>query len=156
MRTAGRPQSSGKSSGSLNKQRIQCTRELFAAWSSGDLDKPKAFLHPDAVLHDVIGGSYRGWTAIRAYFAKAVEHWPDLRLEPTGEFWTRADGLALTWTMSATVTDDRYGPEHRGRRWTVDGMSFLIFEGTIVVHEKDFHDHGARERSLRAAGNGDA
>lgn len=137
-----------------SREYIELTRELFAAWSSGDLDKPREFLHPDAVLHDVIGGIYRGWPAIRAYFATAIDHWPDLLLEPTGEFWTRPDGLALTWTMSATLTDDRYGAEHRGSRWTVDGMSFLVFDGMVVVHEKDFHDKGARERSLRGNQHG--
>ena len=133
----------------MDGRRIGLARDLFAAWSAGDPDAPRPLLHPDALLHDVIGGRHRGWPAIRAYFARGLTHWPDLRLVPTGEFWTRPDGLALTWTMSATVTDDRFGAAARSRTWRVDGMSFLVFDGDLVIHEKDFHDAGARERSLR-------
>ena len=72
-------------------------------------------------------------------------------LEPTGEFWHREDGLALTWTMSATQTEAKLGEEYVGRRWTVDGMSFVVFDGDLVSLEVDYHDGGARLRSLQAA-----
>jgi hypothetical protein len=75
--------------------------------------------------------------------------WPDLRLVPTGEYWFRDDGLALTWRMSATVRDERYGTAASGRQWSADGMSFLVFDGSLVTREVDFHDGGSRERSLR-------
>lgn len=133
---------------SLTDQRIDLVRQLFAAWSSGDADAPRAFLTEDAVLDDVIGGEYRGWPAIRAYFAHGLASWPDLRLVPTGDFWSRDDGLALTWLMSATVRDDRFGAEHIGRRWEAPGMSFVVFHGDRVAHEVDFHDGGSRARSL--------
>jgi hypothetical protein len=131
------------------QQRIIRTEALFAAWSSGDPDAPQAFLTPSAVLWDVIGGQYDGWPAIRAYFAKGLRSWPDLQLIPTGEFWFRDDGLALTWRMSATVRDDRFGAGAIGRQWSADGMSFLVFEGALVAREVDFHDGGSRERSLQ-------
>jgi ketosteroid isomerase-like protein len=94
--------------------RIALVEELFTAWSSGDPDAPRTYLTEDAVLDDVIGGVYRGWPAIRAYFARGLASWPDLRLEPTGEWWSRDDGLAFTWVMSATVADDRFGPGTAG------------------------------------------
>jgi hypothetical protein len=40
--------------------------------------------------------------------------------------------------------------ELAGRRWTVEGMSYLIFDGLTVVREADYHDGGSRERSLRS------
>ena len=88
----------------------QTTREatvtaLFRAWSSGDLDAPRQFLTDDPVLEDSVGGRYEGWPAIRDYFGHGLQRYPDLVLEPTGEFWHRPDGLALTWTMSATQTE---------------------------------------------------
>ena len=129
--------------------RISLVRDLFAAWSSGDPDAPAGFLTEDAVLWDVIGGEYQGWPAIRAYFARGLASWPDLRLEPSGEFWSRADGLALTWVMSATVGDDRFGAENIGRRWEAPGMSYVVFRGGQVAHEVDFHDGGSRARSLQ-------
>lgn len=122
---------------------------LFAAWSSGDADAPRDLLHPDAVLDDSVGGLHSGWPAIRAYFAQGLARWPDLELVPSGEWWEREDGLALTWTMSATVHDDRFGPGTAGRRWSAPGMSYLVFRDGVVVHEVDYHDGGARERSLR-------
>lgn len=130
--------------------RIAVATALFAGWSNSNLDAPREYMSEDAVLHDVIGGEYRGWPAIRDYFGHGRARYPDLVLEPTGDFWFRPDGLALLWTMSATQPDDSAGAEFRGRRWSVDGMSFLIFDGLTVVHERDFHDHGQRARSLHA------
>lgn len=41
------------------------------------------------------------------------------------------------------------GPELAGRRWTVEGMSYLAFDGLTVIREADYHDAKSRERSLR-------
>lgn len=123
-------------------EREDVIHELFAAWSSTDLDAPRRYMSEDAVLWDSVGGEYAGWPAIRAYFAKGRERYPDLVLEPTGDFWSRPDGLAALWTMSATQPGD-------GRRWSVPGLSYFVFDGLTVVREHDFHDHGARERSLQ-------
>jgi hypothetical protein len=133
----------------LTAARIDVAWKLFAGWSSTDLDQVKEFLADDAVLFDIIGGEYRGWDAIRAYFARGRAHYPDLVLEPTGDFWARPDGLALLWQMSGTQTDDSLGAELVGKRWTVEGMSYLVFDGLRVAREADYHDKGSRERSLR-------
>ena len=130
-------------------RRVELVEELFRAWSSGDADAPRELLTPDAVLDDSIGGVHVGWSAIRAYFARGLEHWPDLELVPTGEYWSREDGLAFTWVMTATVHDDRFGPGTAGRRWRAPGMSFVVFDGERVSHEVDYHDGGARARSLQ-------
>jgi hypothetical protein len=124
---------------------------LFGAWSSGDPDAPQRHLHADAVLDDVIGGVYHGWPAIRAYFQRGLERYPDLTLVPTGDFWRRADGVALTWVMSATVRDESFGAEAIGLRWQASGMSYLVFDGDLVVREVDYHDGGSRARSIEAA-----
>jgi hypothetical protein len=131
--------------------RTEHARALFAAWSSGDPDAPRAHLTGDAVLYDVIGGEYAGWPAIRAYFEHGLRRYPDLKLEPTGDLWSRPDGLALTWVMSATVADDSFGPDAIGRVWRAEGMSYLVFRGDLVCREADFHDAGSRRRSLGAA-----
>jgi hypothetical protein len=133
----------------LTAARIDVAWKLFAGWSSEDLDAPKQYLADDAVLFDIIGGEYRGWPAIKEYFARGRKHYPDLVLEPTGDFWARPDGLALLWNMSGTQTDDSLGAAVVGRRWTVEGLSYLIFDGVTVVREADYHDRGSRERSLR-------
>jgi hypothetical protein len=134
----------------LTAARIDVARKLFAGWSSTDLDAVKQYLADDAVLFDIIGGEYTGWPAIREYFAHGRARYPDLVLEPTGDFWSRPDGLALLWNMSATQTDDSVGAEFVGRKWTVEGLSYLVFDGLTVVREADYHDKGSRERSLRA------
>ena len=137
----------------ISSDREKTVIELFGAWSSGDLDAPRQYLTDHPVLEDSVGGRYEGWTAIRAYFGHGLKRYPDLVLEPTGEFWHRDDGLALTWQMSATQTDDSIGQQHVGRRWTVDGMSFVVFDGDLVSLEVDYHDGGARLRSLQAMGS---
>jgi hypothetical protein len=134
----------------LLQRRMEVATALFRAWSDTDLDGPRRYFAADGVLYDIIGGEYRGWPAIRAYFARGRERYPDLVLEPTGDFWSRPDGLAMLWTMSATQTTDELGPELAGRRWTVEGMSYLVFDGLTVIREADYHDGKSRERSLRA------
>lgn len=123
---------------------------LFQAWSSGALDAPRQYLTDNPILEDSVGGRYEGWPAIRDYFGHGLERYPDLVLEPTGEFWHREDGLALTWTMSATQTEPKLGEQYVGKRWTVDGMSFVVFDGDLVSLEVDYHDGGARLRSLQS------
>jgi len=130
--------------------RIEVATALFAAWSSGDVDAPRAYLTEDAILWDSVGGQKDGWPAIREYFGHGLERYPDLALVPTGEFWARPDGLALQWEMSATVIGDSMGAGNEGRRWSVPGLSFLVFDGMTVTAEYDYHDKGARQRSLES------
>ena len=122
---------------------------LFKAWSSGNLDAPRRYMVENPVLEDSVGGRHVGWSAIRAYFGHGLVRYPDLVLEPTGEFWHRPDGLALTWNMSATQTEDKLGAEYVGKKWSVPGMSFIVFDDDKVGMEVDFHDGGARLRSLQ-------
>jgi hypothetical protein len=148
--TTGRTPTTDLLDPSLVDARIEVAWKLFAGWSSEDLDAPKQYFAEDGVLFDIIGGEYRGWEAIRTYFGHGRERYPDLVLEPTGDFWARPDGLALLWHMSATQTDDSLGQECVGLKWTVEGLSYLVFDGLTVVREADYHDKGSRERSLRA------
>ena len=133
----------------LTAARIEVATKLFAAWSSGDADAPREFLTEDAVLFDISGGEHTGWDAIRTYFAHGLQRYPDLVLAPTGDFWARSDGLAMLWVMSGTQTDDSLGADAVGRKWSAEGLSYLIFDGLKVVREADYHDKGSREHSLR-------
>jgi hypothetical protein len=130
--------------------RIDVVTALFAAWSSGDVDAPRQYLTDDPVLWDSVGGRKEGWDAIREYFAHGLERYPDLVLAPTGRYWARPDGLALEWEMSATVINDSMGEGLIGRKWSAPGLSFLVFDGLKVAQEFDYHDNGARQRSLLA------
>ncbi|PXY33398.1 hypothetical protein DI005_08525 [Prauserella sp. PE36] len=134
----------------VRQAREDTIQALFKAWSSGDLDAPRRFLTEDPALEDSVGGRYEGWEAIRAYFGHGLDRYPDLKLEPSGRFWHRPDGVAFTWTMSATQTDSSLGPEYVGKPWRVDGMSFVVFEGDRIAEEVDYHDGGARLRYLKA------
>jgi len=135
----------------MEDPRITHARKLFAAWSSGDADAPAPLLSSDAVLYDIVGGTKHGWPEIRAFFAEGLVAWPDLVLEPE-MFWTNDEGVALSWTMSATVPDDRFGERHRGKRWRSEGMTYLVFRDGLVVHEVDYHHGGNVVRSLEEAG----
>ena len=130
--------------------RIEVATALFAAWSSGDVDAPRQHLTDTPILWDSVGGLKEGWEAIREYFGHGLERYPDLALVPTGEYWARPDGLALQWQMSATVIDDSMGSGHLGKKWVVPGLSFLVFDGMLVAAEYDYHDKGARQRSLES------
>ena len=130
--------------------RIQLATDLFAAWSSGDADRPEPYLAPDAVLYDIVGGEHQGWPAIRDFFDKGIVVWPDLQLIPD-QFWTSDDGVALSWVMSATVTDasaGRLGADAVGKKWESEGMTWLRVRDGVVVREVDYHDSGAVARSL--------
>ncbi len=131
----------------MGDPRIDVATSLFAAWSSGDPDAPEKHLRPDATLYDIVGGEHRGWPAIRAFFAVGLEKWPDLVLVPD-QLWTNEAGVALSWVMSATVPDDRFGATNVGKTWRSEGMTSLELDGTTVVREVDYHDRGAIARSL--------
>jgi len=133
--------------GTADDPRVVIAGKLFEAWSSGDADAPAAFLAPDAVLYDIVGGEHQGWPAIRKFFADGIVHWPDLALIPD-EYWVNERGVALRWVMSATVTDDRFGSEAKGKAWVSEGMTWLVFDGDLVVREVDYHDSGAVPKSL--------
>ena len=136
----------------LDLQRIEIAKKLFAAWSSGNADAPQQYMTDDATLWDSIGGQKDGWPAIREYFAHGLQRYPDLELKPTGEYWARPDGIALQWVMSATVMDDSKGAEHKGKKWIVEGLSFLVFDGLIVTLEADYHEGTSRDKSLQDGG----
>jgi hypothetical protein len=129
-------------------RRIETARRLFAGWSSGDPDAPESCFHPEGVLMDVASGRFEGWPAIRAFFASGLQRTHHLTLVPD-QFWSNDDGLAVHYVMSGEVVNPAsYGPEFVGRRWSVQVMSSLRFEGDLVVYEADFHDKGARAKSL--------
>jgi ketosteroid isomerase-like protein len=130
---------------------VQLATDLFAAWSSGDADAPAQYLHDDAVLYDIVGGEHQGWPAIRAFFANGITIWPDLVLAPE-RFWTSDDGVALSWVMSATVTEavaSRYGAANVGRKWRSEGMTWLRITNGKVSREVDYHDGAASINSLK-------
>ena len=127
---------------------IEIAKKLFAAWSSGNVDDAAEFLTEDAVLHDIVEGSDKvGWPAIREFFSFALKVSPDLVLEPNA-FWVNDEGIAVRWHMSATVTNDMFGPEAKGKKWHSDGMSTLEFRDGKVCREVDYHHGGAIARSL--------
>ena len=129
-------------------RRIEIAKHLFAGWSSGNPDAPEPYFYPDGVLMDVASGRFEGWTNIRNFFARGLTRTNNLTLVPD-EFWASDDGLALHYVMSGDVIlPETFGPEYVGRRWSVEVMSFLRFEGDRVIYEADFHDKGARAKSL--------
>lgn len=132
-------------------RRIQLAEELFKAWSSGDADAPEKFFHPDGSLYDVVAGDEKdGWPAIRAFFAQGLTPGRNLELIPE-RYWISEEGVALTWIMSATVLDDAFGAENKGKRSRVMGMSSLDFdENDLIVREVDYWTRDDVARSLGA------
>ena len=131
------------------QQEIDTAIALFKAWSSGDADAPGPFFAEECILRDIVAGEDKvGWPAIREFFAGGLEGAPDLALIPE-KFWTADDGVAFTWRMSATVTHEAFGAEHKGKKWYSDGMTYLQFDAAgKVTLEVDYHHGGAMLRSL--------
>jgi SnoaL-like domain len=134
------------------RDRIEIASAMFRAWSSGIPDAPEELWVPDGVLFDVASGRFDGWSAIRAFFARGLTRVGNLTLVPD-EFWTNGTGadlgVAVHYTMSGDVIlPETFGAEHVGKRWSVEVMSFLRFDGDRVCYEADFHDKGARAKSL--------
>ena len=139
---------------SRDQERIELATKLFEAWSSGDADAPAQYFDPDGMLEDVVAGEepHKGWPAIRAFFAPATTVMPDLALIPD-EFWVNEKGVALTWVMSATITEATAagygGEENIGKKLDSKGMTYLEFnEENKVIYEMDYHHGGAATRSL--------
>ena len=136
-------------SSTIHERRIEIATRLFTdGWSAGDPDAPEQFWVPDGTLDDVASGKFEGWPAIRAFFANGLTRTRNLTLAPD-EFWVNDDGLAVHYIMSGDVVrPESYGEEYVGRRWSVPVMSYLRFEGDRICYEADFHDKGARAKSL--------
>jgi hypothetical protein len=136
-------------SSSLDQHRIEIATRLFdEGWSAGDPDAPEQFWTADGTLFDVASGTFEGWPAIRAFFANGLGRTRNLTLVPE-EFWVNDTGLAVRCRMSGDIVrPESYGPEHVGRRWSVLVLSYLRFDGDRVCYEADFHDKGARAKSL--------
>jgi hypothetical protein len=136
-------------SSTIHDRRIEIATRLFTdGWSAGDPDAPEHFWVPDGTLDDVASGKFEGWPAIRAFFANGLTRTRNLTLAPD-EFWVNDDGLAVHYTMSGEVVrPESYGEQYVGRRWSVPVMSYLRFEGDRICYEADFHDKGARAKSL--------
>jgi hypothetical protein len=144
----------------LRTMRVRCDSNehgqacdlLWEGVCSLDADAPEAFLHPDAVLYDIVGDEHTRWSAIRAFFANGIVVWPDLVLAPE-QFWTSDGGVSLSWVMSATITEAvtaRFGADDVGRQWRSEGMTWLRIDSGRVRREVDYHDSGAIARSLSA------
>jgi steroid delta-isomerase-like uncharacterized protein len=130
-----------------NQGYIDICRQVFANWSSGDPESNEPLFHPDAVLRDIVAGTHDGWPAMRKFFAAGSDHWPDLAFD-VHEYWTNDTGVACSWTMSATVNDERFGVEHVGKKWSAPGMSFLTIEDGRVRCEADHWNSGSIAASL--------
>jgi hypothetical protein len=49
--------------------RTELVHRLFTAWSSGDPERLEPLFHPDALFSDSVNGPFRGWRAIRDFYA---------------------------------------------------------------------------------------
>jgi len=130
-------------------RRIKLAEELFKAWSSGDADAPEKFFTPTGTLYDVVAGKlHDGWPEIREFFAGGLMPGRNLTLIPE-RYWVSDDGVALTWIMSMTITDDSMGPEIKGKRTRVMGMTELNYdEDDLVTKEVDYWTADDIPRSL--------
>lgn len=100
------------------------SRDWFEAWNAHDIDAVLAHFHDNAVFTSAYGaeiapetgGVFRGKDAIRAYWADALTHNPDLHFEPIGTY-VGANALVINYR------------NHRG------GLvnEVLIFDGDNVI-----------------------
>ena len=106
--------------------------------------------HATAQLPQPVQTPSSTFATIRAFFAQGLTPDSDLELVPE-RYWISDDGVALTWIMSATVRDDTYGAENKGKKWRVMGMSSLDFnKDDLIVREVDYWTSTDIPRSLGA------
>lgn len=108
--------------------------QLFAAWSSGDIDAPGAFVTEDFRLCDTaFDQECKGWPAAREFFAYALENNPGVHMRPTDIWCTDEENLALVrWVMTGSSAAT-------GRLWEVEGVSTLRFRDGLVCEEIDYY-----------------
>jgi hypothetical protein len=130
-------------------KRIKLVEGLFKGWSSGNPDAPEKFFHPEGSLYDVVAGhKFQSWKEIRAFFAAEANPARNLTLVPE-RYWVSDAGVALTWIMSFTILDDSFGPENKGKRTRIMGMSSIDFDDNdLVVSEVDYWSMSDIPRSL--------
>ncbi|MCC6381929.1 MAG: nuclear transport factor 2 family protein [Dehalococcoidia bacterium] len=128
----------------IGEREKEVARKLFeeGGWSSGDPYGPDLWFSDDAVMRDIVNhdGALRGKEEIRYFWARQGTG-ITLRV-PVEELFVSDDGVAVLWMAYSQVTDDRFGPENRGKWLCFEGMSRLEFndEGKCTL-EVDYH-HG--------------
>ena len=107
---------------------------LFAAWSSGDVDAPAAYVTDDFRLMDTaFDQECLGWEAARAFFAYAMELNPGVHMRPIDIWSTDERDLAVVrWVMTGSNAET-------GKPWEVEGVSTLRLRDGKVSEEVDYY-----------------
>jgi ketosteroid isomerase-like protein len=125
----------------------RATSRVYERLSAGDYATPLRSFAPTAVLRfygdHALGGHIEGREAIRAWFERLLEIFPDLRLRPltivvNGFPWDAV--VATRFVATATLPD--------GRPYANNGMQLIRLRWGRVVEDLLFEDTAALSQAL--------
>jgi ketosteroid isomerase-like protein len=130
-------------------------RKAYGNLRAGDYDKVVDRFGPDSIFcmegDHPLGGENRGREAIRDWFRRAWELFPDLRLEPheilvNGGPWNIR--VATHFTVTASLPD--------GSTYRNEGMQFLKLRGPSVVEDRLYEDTKVLAEAIETASRASA
>ena len=119
-----------------------------ALWQKENTVDVRELFHPDVRYQDMtLGIVLLGIDAVSAFRASYYEIYPDLVVE-TSHF---SDGtnICLAWTATGTQSADREGLPSKGRRMTIDGLSWIVVADGMIISSRDYWDRETAWKQLR-------
>jgi len=106
-------------------------------------------LAPNAIGH-MEGGDVRGRGEFRAVRSALLGAFPDLRLH-IEDIVVEGSQAVVRWRVSATHLGDQLGIPASQRAANFRGMTWLLFDGSLLIEGWDGWNHGALVQALQAA-----
>ena len=106
-------------------------------------------LAPNAIGH-MEGGDVHGRAEFRAVRSALLGAFPDLRLH-IEDIVVEGSQAVVRWRVSATHLGDHLGFAASKRAANFRGMTWLLFDGELLIEGWDSWNHGALMQALLAA-----
>jgi len=114
---------------------IEAQKKFGAAVNSGDLERLRDVVAPNAIDHDPAPGQGHGPEGFIQFFTEFRSAFPDLELT-VDHLTADDDSVAIAYTVTGTHTGDFMGVPATGHRITARGVQIARFDETGKTVER--------------------
>ena len=108
------------------------------AWCTQDTALFLSLFAEDALYRDVaLDKSFRGRSAIKAFFEGTFVTFPDFKMD-VGFCAVTAETAAGEWVMSGTFLGESFGQAPTGKSFRIEGCCFMRIVGGRIIEHKDY------------------
>jgi steroid delta-isomerase-like uncharacterized protein len=126
----------------------QWAKDLFAAYSSHDVENTLSFYADDAIFEDfALGRFLQGKEELRAHVKEAFTGFPDFKIEMKS-FFASGNHACIECIMGGTHKGDLPGMPPTGKHFSVPGVAVIEFKEGKAKREADYWDSASMMRQL--------